>query len=1430
MGERIRAFDWSKTVLGPADTWSPALRTTLRILLVNRFPHILWWGPQYIQFYNDPYRPIPGTKHPHQALGRPASECWFEIWHVIGPLIDRPFNGGPATWDEDIFLEVNRHGFVEETHFTIAYSPVPDDTVPSGIGGVLATVHEITEKIIGERRVVALRDLGARVSDARTAEEACEIAAETLARHDKDIPFALLYLLGNDGKQARLAGAAGVKMGEDISPLTVDLSRQSEILWPLAQVLNDGTFHIVENFGRRFHSVPCGPWSDPPNTAVIMPIPSHKAHEPAGIMVAGVSCRLEFDAYYRDFFELVRTQIATAIANARAYEHERKRAEELAEIDRLKTAFFSNVSHEFRTPLTLMLGPIQEMRQGGDNSEQIELLYRNSLRLLKLVNTLLDFSRIEAGRIEASYEPTDLATYTVELTSVFRSTVEKAGLSLNVDCPPLPQPAYVDRQMWEKIVFNLLSNALKFTFNGEIDVSLRWRGERIELIVRDTGVGIPESELSKVFQRFFRVRGTAARTHEGTGIGLALIEELARLHGGEARVESSEGQGSTFTISIRTGRAHLPEKQVRSDTEAALVSGALPFIQEALLWLPRENANPLSTSEDGDLGGAEAAAIEERGITNVSAGDTSDGSRPRILLADDNADMRDYLQRILASRYDVEAVADGQAALESIYRRAPDLVLSDIMMPRIDGLGFLQRLRAGETTRALPVIMLSARAGEEAQIEGLNAGADDYLVKPFSARELLARVESQLKLARLHKHTQEQLRRLNEYLAERISDLQKARLKALHLAQEAERAKQVIRNRAEQFETLVNRAPLGVYLVDADFRIAQVNPVAQPAFSNIAGGVIGRDFEEVMRALWNNEYAEEVIQIFRHTLETGESFETPERIEYRIDRGVTEYYEWRTDRMTLPDGRYGVICYFRDISAQVQARIALSQYADQLKEADRRKDEFLATLSHELRNPLAPIRNAVEILKAPQLDADKFQMAREIAEHQVSHMARLIDDLMDIGRISRGKIALKRERVALKPIVDQAIETSKPHIEENGHQLSVSLPSSAVYLQADPVRLAQVLSNLINNACKYSDKDGKIEIRASLESIGDFGLPIVDSNSEAALTLPSPIGMGEGGTESMGDFRLPILDSLKSARSGNLSNDVKKTGKNSETPGEGSIQQSKIQNPKSKIALVLSVKDAGIGIAPEHLPRLFEMFSQVESAMERSQGGLGIGLSLVKGLVELHGGEVEAKSNGIGEGSEFIVRLPVLDVEGDEGRVASDNTRRALPNTHHSPARARPLLERIMVVDDNRAQAQSLTLLLDSMGFEVRSANDGASALALVESFDPQVAMVDLGLSDMTGHELARRITQIHKNIILIAQTGWGRDKDRELSRQAGFQHHLTKPVDPAVLENILRQGDHESAPQISIRPQPSVVSAETSPSINDEHGLIADAPLLSDR
>jgi PAS domain S-box-containing protein len=733
-GALMRTIDWSRTAIGAVEAWSPTLCTMVRLMLSNRLQTFIWWGPQMCQLYNDAVRPALGTKHP-KAMGQPASACWAEIWHVIGPLIETPLRGGDATWQDDVCLEINRKGFTEETHWTVACSAMPDDSAASGIGGVLGTVREITDKVVGERRALMLRDLAAHSAEARTADAACSLAAAALARDREDAPFALLYLLDAGGEQAHLAGTAGVASGQANSPLDVDLVHLDDEAsgarpWPLKAALVNAAPQIVDHLQARLPSVPAGPWAEAPRSAVVCPLPSAVAHQFAGLLVLGISPRLAFDDAYRDFCEQLTGQLATAIANARAREEERARAQALTEIDQARTAFIGNVSHEFRTPLTLLLGPVEDMLSRANGAvivdrEELDLVHRNSLRLLKLVNTLQDFSRLEAGRMQATYEPVDLAAFTAELASVFRAAIEKAGLRLSIDCPPLGEPVYVDRSMWEKVVLNLLSNAFKFTFAGEIAVSLRRRDGSAELAVRDTGTGIAHYELPRLFDRFHRIEGARSRTYEGSGIGLALVQELAKLHGGSVAVESALGRGSRFRVRVPLGHLHLPPAQVRSAQPSTAVV-AQAYVEEALRWLP-QSAN--------DAGGM------------VDAPWPDDGAA-RILVADDNVDLRQYVHRLLSQSYRVHMVGDGEAALAAARESPPDLVLTDVMMPRLDGFALLRALRADARTRDVPVVLLSARAGEESRVEGLAAGANDYLVKPFSARELLARVTANLQTSR----------------------------------------------------------------------------------------------------------------------------------------------------------------------------------------------------------------------------------------------------------------------------------------------------------------------------------------------------------------------------------------------------------------------------------------------------------------------------------------------------------------------------------------------------------------------------------------------------------------------------------------------------------------------------------------------------------
>jgi signal transduction histidine kinase len=744
MAGLIRTTDWSKTPLGPIESWPPSLRTAVSICLDSRHPIVLWWGPERWMFYNDAYRPMLGeSKHP-QFLGRPGQECWAEIWDVIGPMMDQVIETGEATWSEDLLLLMLRNGYREETYFTFSYSPIRDETGrPSGIFNACT---ESTPRVLDRRRLKTMREM---TVEARTAREAARLCGDILGHNPRDIPFALVYLFDGARKHLHLAGHAGLEPGTQASPRTVDMAGKDALGWPLARVARDGRPELLTDLAQRFDGLPTAPWDEPPRQAMLLPIARPGAQGASGVLVLGVSPRRSLDDDYRGFFDLVAGHVATAVSSARAFEVERERAEKFAELDRVKTTFFSNVSHEFRTPLTLMLGPLEEAL--GDSTEPLgprqkarfTLARDNALRLLKLVNALLDFSRFEAGRLRASYAPLDVATFTAELAGMFQSAIEKAGLRLVIDCPRLSEPAWVDRDMWEKIVPNLVSNAFKYTLQGEVAVRLSEESARFVLEVADTGVGIPESELPRIFERFHRVAGTVGRTHEGTGIGLSLVRELVALHGGHVAVESEVGRGTTFRVGIPKGFDHLPADAVSPvPTDPRISRDATAHVAEAGRW-------------------AAGSGATTRALHVPSTGT---GPRPRVLVVDDNSDLREYISALLSPSYDVSTAVDGVAALEAVHALAPTVVISDVMMPRLDGFGLVRALREDPSTAALPVILLSARAGEEAAIAGLDAGSDDYLAKPFSARELLARVRTHVVLAGVRREWIAKLERANREL------------------------------------------------------------------------------------------------------------------------------------------------------------------------------------------------------------------------------------------------------------------------------------------------------------------------------------------------------------------------------------------------------------------------------------------------------------------------------------------------------------------------------------------------------------------------------------------------------------------------------------------------------------------------------------------
>ena len=448
-------------------------------------------------------------------------------------------------------------------------------------------------------------------------------------------------------------------------------------------------------------------------------------------------------------------------------------------------------------------------------------------------------------------------------------------------------------------------------------------------------------------------------------------------------------------------------------------------------------------------------------------------------------------------------------------------------------------------------------------------------------------------------------------------------------------------------------------------------------------------------------------ELTRVSIDASISNRTPYDIVYRTVNPTTAAVKWIRALGGADYGSDGKPTHFDgvtvDVSAQKLDQLRLATLNQQLREQDRRKDEFIATLSHELRNPLAPIRSAAKVIASPRVAPTQLQRAQIIIERQVAHMALLLDDLLDIARITQGKLQLKKVTVALFEVVDAAVEAVRPALDEKNHQLALNLPTQRVSIDADPLRLSQILSNLLTNAAKYSDPGSRIEVNCAVH-------------------------------EDM---------------------------------------------------LSLSVKDDGIGLAAESITGIFEMFSQIEGVVGRSDGGLGIGLALVKGLTTLHGGTVEARSRGLGFGSEFIVRLPLVSTAQ---ATAPQVTDRALTAPAH---------RRVLIADDNKDAAESLSILLQLAGHEVRVAHLGSAALSLAEVFRPDTVLLDIGMPDLSGYEVAKNLRREPwaASVQLIALTGWGQDNDRRMALEAGFDHHLVKPIDLDQLKDLLGTAESGAGP-----------------------------------
>ncbi len=1036
MGERIRAFNWAGTPLGPVHTWPQSLRTCVRIMLTSRQPMWIGWGPQLIKLYNDAYKEIVRGKHPW-ALGTPASQVWKDIWETAGPIARKAMEQNEGSYFESQLLIMHRNGYPEETYYTYSYTPIPGDE--GRTEGIFCANTDDTDRIIGDRQLKTLSLLGAHLAECTTNQEVIDRMFKALDCNPHDITFSAFYTIAGD--QASLARTSLPALANHTLPENISLSSGNK----LPNLMRDGLLsrkpQQLEQPESIIGPLPTGAWKLPPPQAILLPIQQAGATEPYGILIVGQNPHRLYDDKYSSFLSLLADQVTSSFANVHALEEERKRTAALAEIDRAKTTFFSNISHEFRTPLTLLMGPMEEILRDPTtlphNRERVALAHRNALRMQKLVNTLLEFSRIEAGRIEGRFTRVDIGLITAELAGTFRSAIEKAGMSLEVSIEPIEAAVYVDLDMWERIILNLISNAFKYSNDGKIIVAVKAVNGNVQVSVTDQGIGIEADQLDKIFDRFYRVENTGGRSQEGTGIGLAMVKELVRLHQGNIQVWSEKDKGSTFTVYIPAGKQHLHPDRITEAPVNRLSQHSAAFVEEAGKWNHEEimTAQPLS------------AQPAKSPVHNLQL------TPPKVLLADDNADMREYVQRLLCDQFQVITANDGEDAWHKIIQHQPDLIVSDIMMPRLDGLGLLKKIRSFTHTRSIPVIFLSARAGEEAKIEGMQTGADDYLVKPFSARELVAKVEAHIRMAESRRETEKLLRNFFMQAPAAIAILQ---------------------------------APAFVYTL--------ANPQYQQLFHRTEEQLIGRSIEENctpadaqrFQALLTKAYINGT-QI--HT----EAFEAHDR-----------YYDFVIHPITNGQGTVtDLMLHAYEVTDKVAASKKAAENTEKLEAAVRQRTrelqrsnddllQFAHVASHDLKEPVRKIRTFGKRLQDEYSHdiPEKGQVFLDKLLNASDRMIAVIEGILSYSAISNNEqpnqsIDLNNIIRLVESDLELLIQQKDATIETN------TLP----VIQGNSTLIHQLFYNLVQNALKFAKTTGKPHISIKAQIVG------LDGSSEAHISV-----------------------------------------------------------------------------------------------------------------------------------------------------------------------------------------------------------------------------------------------------------------------------------------------------------------------------------------
>nr|XP_019011586.1 uncharacterized protein I206_03688 [Kwoniella pini CBS 10737]OCF50367.1 hypothetical protein I206_03688 [Kwoniella pini CBS 10737] len=1428
----MQSTDWAATALGPRESWPQSLKTTVSLVL--HYPHqcCLWWGKDLTLIYNEAYAQMM-IKHPH-IFGMSGAVAWAEIWDALGPISELVLSGTPVTKEDDflLFKQLPHQGggSIEEYH-TWMWVPVLQED--GTFGGLWNATIATTSKVLAERRMSTVQEMGQRTSVARTMEEFDEAVIDILAANARDVPFAAFYHVdlpsvnarkGTGGPNSaemtkdvdqfsgikaniRLAGAVGIPDNHPTTPssLTItvrprvrnslaslrsgprspslsitssmsnallasssahsDIEEEDPKTWPIKEALLTNRLVMVENCESLISGYPIRVWDELPTAAVVIPI-SNESNDgvPSAVLILGLNIRRPFDEDYESFiliiFRRLRVQLASGIAAVRSYEAERQRVEELAALDRAKSLLFSNVSHELRTPLTLIAGPLDDLLQEtaeGPRKENLVMARRNVRRLTRLVSTLMDVSRLEAGRLKGSFQLVNLGIMTRDLAVLFKGAMKQAKLEYLIDCDLSPQAVYIDPEHWEKVVYNLIGNAMKYTMEGFVRLSLKYRRGEAVFAVQDSGVGIPSTDIDLIGERFHRVQ-SISRSHEGTGIGLALVKELIKLHGGAMSInsvtalESVDGShGSTFAVRIPLGSDHLPSDAVEDDqivSKHSQTTYGQGIIDEAIQWT-RDRDHSNASSVDGSEIGSTSEETTSRGSKSLDPSTLYFKREDVIMLVDDSFDTRRYMSSIFSPLCTIIEAKDGLDALRLCEKTIPDLIISDVMMPNLDGFGLLEALKTSKELSITPVIMLTARGGDEAKVDGLLAGADDYLAKPFNSRELVARAHMQLQLGKRR-------RSLEEAFEQRTSELR----------------------------ALTEYSPVGIFRTTEDGTITFTNnawhamsgyPTDEPADRWLE--VIAEEFRPPMLEFWD--------RVLRRD---EDDEEISKSIDYQFTNGNwVQLKAIRLEKLGEKVGSKmkGILGCVNDITerklneeSQKMRVVEAEQRRKEAEEAKRQQELLIDITSHEIRNPISSLMQCSSLVKTnllslqEQLEAVHSNKTSFIPTKQLLNnieedldalesiyqcglaQERISNDVLSLGKIQLDKLQMFDVEVDMARETQKTLSIFQNEARMKRIKLSLVLGEGLENLnlkmvKTDPVRLNQIVTNLLSNAIRFTSASHIKRITLKF----DVSL---DPPLDEACVIP----------------------------------------KN---------QTEKIINPTQikedqPIYLYFAVTDTGPGMTEAELEMLFQRFSQVSLKTHTIFGGSGLGLFVCRQITHMMGGKIDVTSTK-GKGTTFrfyikarttqptnsLSQISTADGIKESGDLSKKST--LVKSKKKDIFQFEGKKPHVLIVEDNLINQTVLARQLKHCNITCDVASHGLEALEKIRKvcsinstgqpfdcilMDLEMPVMD-GLTALDHIRKEESLGQLKKNLV-IALTGNARQGQIDEAKSRGMDEVIIKP------------------------------------------------------